>query len=297
MQQHVDKFIEHMRTDRRMSENTVEAYSLDINDFINWCDGAGQDSSPEKVDIRVARRYLASLQREGRARKTIARRISSLRSFFKFLKAAGVVENNVFKTLDTPKLERKLPEFLYTDEVDMLMDAPEKDTPGGLRDRAVLEMLYSAGLRVSELTSLNLQHLPTKGNDEMTIMGKGRKERIVFVGDRAMEAVDQYLENGRPTLLKDTPTSALFLNRSGGRITPRSIQRLIKKYIHQIALTKNITPHSLRHSFATHLLNNGADLRSIQELLGHSSLSTTQIYSHISTKRLKDTYDKSHPRA
>lgn len=297
MQNYVDRFIEHMRTDKRMSEHTVNAYSLDINDFITWCEGAGQDAAPENIDIRAARRYLATLQREGRARKTIARRISSLRSFFKYLKSAGVVEHNIFKTLDTPKLERKLPEFLYTDEVSALMNAPDCETPGGLRDRAILEMLYSAGLRVSELTALELQHLPSRGGDELLIMGKGRKERIVFVGSQALDAVDRYLENGRPVLLKEAPTSALFLNRSGGRITPRSVQRMIKKYIHEIAITKNITPHSLRHSFATHLMNNGADLRSIQELLGHASLSTTQIYSHISTRRLKDAYDMSHPRA
>jgi len=297
MKENLDSFLRYMSVDRGMSGHTVENYSFDINDFIRFCEDAGAPARAGEITTRLARRYLANLQKLGRERATISRHVSSLRSYFKFLKTRGVVERNIFKSLDTPKLEKKLPEFLFLDEMESLLNAPAADTPAGLRDRAILELLYSAGLRVSELAGLDIQDLPRPGGDEMTVTGKGRKERIVFTGGRARTAVGAWLDRGRPEFRSEESGSALFLNRLGGRFTVRGVQRTVKKYIHEIALAKHITPHSLRHSFATHLLNNGADLRTIQELLGHASLSTTQIYSHISTERLKETYDRTHPRA
>ncbi len=297
MKNYIKQFIDHLEYDRGLAKNTTAAYKRDINDFVNFCSDAEIAATPRDIGIREARRYLAELNKKNMKRTTIARRVSALRAFFKYLKAKKVVEHNIFSTLDTPRLERKLPDFLYMEEAGMLMDAPPANTPGGLRDRAILEMLYSCGLRVSELVALDLYDVPADGRDEIRIKGKGGKERIVFVGDKSRQAVEIYILKGRPQLSARDTTHALFLNRFGSRLTARSVQRLIKKYIHIIAIDKNITPHSLRHSFATHLLNNGADLRAIQELLGHSSLSTTQIYSHISTKRLRETYEKTHPRA
>lgn len=294
---HVDEFMSHLLYERGLSRHTIDAYSRDIMDFISFCEEAEMPSGPEEIDMRAARRYLASLTRKNMKRSTIARRISSLRAFFKHLKMKKVVEHNVFSALETPRMERKLPDFLYMEEVEMLMEAPPGDTPAGQRDRAILELLYSCGMRVSELAAMNVSGFPPPGRDEIRITGKGGKERIVFVGGRSRRAVETYINDGRPQQVRFAQPEALFLNKSGGRLTVRSIQRMLKKYIHKIALDKNITPHSLRHSFATHLLNNGADLRTIQELLGHSSLSTTQIYSHISTQRLKETYEKTHPRA
>jgi len=297
MERHLDDFINHLLVDRGMSPHTAEAYSLDVIDFMNFLSESGPGRDARDVDTRLARRYLAVLKKRGCDGSTVRRRVSALRKFFDFLKRKGKVESNVFRTIETPKKDRKLPEHLFTGEIEALMEAPDAGTPGGMRDRAILEIMYSTGLRVGELVGLDIDDLPPAGSDEMRVTGKGRKERIVFVGERAAAAAAEYLESGRPAMAKDKSGDALFLNRLGTRLTARSVQRMVKKYIHRIALSKNITPHSLRHSFATHLLDNGADLRTIQELLGHSSLSTTQIYSHISAERLRETYEKTHPRA
>lgn len=279
-----------------MSRHTVDAYSRDLNDFLEFCETQGAGKSPRDIDTRLARRYLADLRRRGRARTTISRRISALRSFFKYLKKERVVAANVFSALDTPRLEKKLPEHLYAEEVSALLKAPDAETPAGLRDRAILEVLYAGGLRVSELVSLNLGDIDRAG-PELRVLGKGDKERIVFIGEPARRAVADYERDGRPKLGVRQDAEALFLNKSGRRLGARGVQRIVDKYVKQTAILKNITPHSLRHSFATHMLNAGADLRTVQELLGHSSLSTTQIYTHVSTARLRKTYDTSHPRA
>lgn len=296
MRDHIDKYIRHIEIDRGMSANTVEAYSRDLNDFVVFCERAGGVREPDAVDIRLARRYLAELKRGGRSRTTIARRISALRSFYRYLKKNGIVETNIFFALDTPRLDKKIPEHLSLEEVSALMDSPDTNVTDGLRDKAVLELIYSSGMRVSELAALDLGDIDPN-RLELRVIGKGRKERIVFVGGAARKAVAEYAEKGRSKLGIKQDSRALFLNRFGGRLTVRGIQRIVEKHVNRTAILKKISPHSLRHSFATHLLNAGADLRTIQELLGHASLSTTQIYTHLSTERLRKTYDETHPRA
>ncbi len=299
MKDNIDTFISHMAIDRAMSPETVEAYSSDINDFIRFCDENAMSAAASDIDVRTIRRYLAHLRTAGMARATVARRVSALRSFFKFLAQRDIIVSNVFSVIESPRSSRTLPEHLYGDEIETLLAAPDISTPSGQRDRAILELLYSTGLRVSELSALDITDIPLMPKSDMTILGKGRKERIVFIGTHARSAVEKYITEGRCIHIKENAdhSGALFLNKSGTRISVRSIQRMMGKYIHAAAIAKHITPHSIRHTFATRLLENGADLRSIQELLGHSSLSTTQIYSHISDRHLKETYKKTHPRA
>ncbi|MFA6450089.1 MAG: tyrosine recombinase XerC [bacterium] len=296
MKDHIDRFIRHISINLGRSQNTVDAYSRDLNDFVRFCEKDGERAKPESVDLKLARRYLAELKRDGRARTTVARRVSALRTFFKYLKKEGVVEKNIFAMLEVPRREKKIPEHLFLEEVSSLLRAPDCKTPAGLRDRAILETLYSSGVRVSELVSLNLGSIkPDK--PELRVIGKGRKERIVFVGAPARAAITEYIAGSRHKFGVAQDGQALFLNKNGGRLTVRGVQRVVEKYINQIASVKKVSPHSLRHSFATHLLNAGADLRTVQELLGHVSLSTTQIYTHVSAERLRKTYDESHPRA
>jgi integrase/recombinase XerC len=296
MKNHIDRFTRHLKINIGRSPNTVDAYSRDLNDFAGFCERTGASSDPAAVDIKLARRYLAELKRDGRARTTIARRVSALRSFFKFLKKEGVVEKNIFSSLEVPRRMKKIPEVLFLEEAAALLKAPDGTTPAGLRDRAILETLYSSGVRVSELVSLNLGDIKPD-RPELRVVGKGRKERIVFVGAPARAAIGEYIARGRDKLGIAQDGKALFLNKNGGRLTVRGVQRVVEKYINQIASAKKVSPHSLRHSFATHLLNAGADLRTVQELLGHTSLSTTQIYTHVSGERLRKIYDDAHPRA
>ncbi len=295
MKDFIDKYIRHLEINLGRSEHTTDAYSRDLNDFLRFCEKTGARSSPADVDLRLARRYLADLKRSGRSRATMARRVSALRSFFKFLKREGIIDNNVFAALDIPRRPKKTPEFLFAEEVSALLKAPD-ETPAGLRDKAILELLYSSGMRVSELVSLNISEINPE-RPELKVMGKGRKERIVFIGAPARRAAVEYITNGRPKLGLTQDKSALLLNKSGSRLSVRGVQRVVEKYINRIAALKRISPHSLRHTFATHMLNAGADLRTVQELLGHTSLSTTQIYTHISSERLRKTYDDAHPRA
>jgi integrase/recombinase XerC len=296
MKEYIEKYIRHISIDRGMSPHTAEAYRRDLEDFSGFLERVDAGGSPEAVDLKIARRYLAELKRAGRERTTIARRVSALRSFFKYLKKEGVVKKNIFSALETPRLEKKIPDFLNLEEVSALMESADISTPGGLRDKAALELIYSSGLRVSELAALNLGDVGPE-RPELRVVGKGRKERIVFVGGAARRAVADYVAGGRAKLGTGQDPDALLLNRFGGRLTVRGVQRIVEKHINRTAILKKISPHSLRHSFATHLLNAGADLRTVQELLGHSNLSTTQIYTHISTERLKKTYDETHPRA
>ncbi|HOO55733.1 MAG TPA: tyrosine recombinase XerC [bacterium] len=296
MKTYVDQYLKMMEIERGASKHTLDAYRRDLDDFLRFCDEEASGIRPHEVNIKLARRYLAELVRAGRARTTIARRISALRSFFRFLKKEGIVGQNVFAALDSPKLEKKVPEYLFIEEISALLKAPDITEPAGMRDAAVLEILYASGMRVSELVSLNIDDI-RKGNPEIRIVGKGNRERVVFIGEPAMDALSRYLKEGRPQQGKNRDAEAVFLNKSGQRLGVRGVQRVVEKYIHQTAILKQISPHSLRHSFATHMLNAGANLRTVQQLLGHSSLSTTQIYTHISTERLKKTYEKAHPRA
>ncbi|MEW5946415.1 MAG: tyrosine recombinase XerC [bacterium] len=294
---HLEDFLDHLRDERGASEHTLEAYSGDVIGFLEFLKEKGKVEEPETVSVADAREYLASLHRQGLARATLCRRISALRSFFRFLRARGAVKTNVFSIIEIPQRERKIPEFLHSEEIDALMNAPDLSKPSGLRDRAILELLYATGMRVSEAAALNVKDV-SGASREIRVTGKRKKERVVITGGESKRRLDEYVAKGRAALAaQGRPAEALFLNRWGARITTRSIQRIVKKHVAAAAVARNITPHSLRHTFATHMLHAGADIRTVQELLGHSSLTSTQIYTHIPGEKLKEIYDRTHPRA
>lgn len=290
MIRYIDKFINYLKIEKNASEHTILNYSLDLKDFNKFLG----DKTVESVDYISLRKYLAHIRGRDYSKRTVARKLATLRSFFKFLYREGYLKKNPASSIATPKLDRKLPLFLDTDEVVKLIEAPDKKDLTELRDRAILETLYSTGIRVSELVSLNLDRIDFISG-VVKVLGKGRKERLTPIGDKALRIIRDYLD--RRDVKKLTDKKAVFLNKNGGRLTDRSVRRIVGKYIKRVSLRDGISPHTLRHSFATHLLNRGADLRSVQELLGHMNLSTTQIYTHVTTKRMKEVYDKSHPRA
>jgi integrase/recombinase XerC len=228
------------------------------------------------------------------AKRTIARKLASLRSFFKFLYREGLIKNNPISAISTPKLDKKLPVVLDVDKVARLVQSPPDDTPEGSRDRAMLETLYSTGMRVSELVGLDIGDIDFI-SEVVKVLGKGSKERLIPIGRPAVDAIRRYLDKRKKRRVKEN--DAVFLNKSGRRLTDRSVRRVLDKYIRMTSIMEHVSPHSMRHSFATHLLDRGADLRSVQELLGHMNLSTTQIYTHVTMERLKSAYDKAHPRA
>ncbi len=294
----IDGFIRSLRIERNASPLTLKSYSEDFNSFLDYLqDRVGHVPEPAKVDVSVLRGYVAYLHECQYARATIARRLASLRSFFRYCSREKLTTSNPAKALRTPRAGRKLPHFLTTTQTVQLVEAPPSDEPAGLRDKAMLETMYSAGLRVAELVGLNLSDWDRDAN-VLRVRGKGRKERISPVGRHASDALDDWLgvrevaPNARPE-----DRDAIFLNRFGKRLTARSVGRMLEKYLKVTGLDTKTSPHTLRHTFATHLLDGGADLRSVQELLGHKSLTTTQIYTHVSTQRLRETYDKSHPHA
>ncbi len=281
-----------------MSYHTRRSYLSDLEQFREFLLKNGVDK-PCDVDQVVIRTFLASLYRGKTKKVTISRKVASLRAFFKFLLREGVVRYNPAQMVQAPKTDKYLPSFLSIDEVFSLLKVKFEPGLSGLRDRAIIEFLYSAGVRVSELTGLNVTDVDFS-NGLAKVRGKGRKERIVPVGGPALSALRVYIDGRAETGKNKTGTndeSPLFLNRAGSRLTPRSVRRIIDKYITLSGVGKKISPHALRHTFATHLMDAGADLRVIQELLGHESLSTTQKYTSVSVTRLMEVYDKSHPRA
>lgn len=296
MRENLEQFLNHLRHEKQKSPHTLDAYSRDIAQFIGFMEKKKYGTAPGDPDIKKIRHWLGETQRDGASRATAARRLSALRSFFKYMKKKGIIETNPATLVESSRAEKKLPNYLYREEMHGLLAAPQEDAREGLRDRALLETLYSTGLRVSELAALNKDSIDPAGG-VLKVTGKRGKERIVVVGAPAAAAVTEYLAKSRPALLRGGAEDALFLNRGGTRLTVRSIQRMVKKYINRLPIGKDITPHSLRHTFATHMLEGGADLRTLQSLLGHSSLSTTQIYTHVSNTRLKETHSKTHPRA
>jgi integrase/recombinase XerC len=282
---HLEKFLRYLVVQRGASEHTVRAYRRDLEMFL-------EAAGPE-ADLADVRAFLASEIRKGNKKSTAARRLAAVRSFFRYLHREGLLKANPAKLVPTPKQGRPLPRFLTVDEVFSLVEKP-----GGIgilpaRDRALLELMYSSGLRVAEVAGLDVEDLNTK-EGLVKVRGKGRKERIVPVGGAALEAVRAYMVE---RMLKRRTEKALFLNRSGGRLTDRSIRRVVLKYSRMLGIAAKVSPHTLRHTFATHLLHGGADLRVIQELLGHSSLSTTQKYTHLDITHLMDVYDRAHPLA
>jgi integrase/recombinase XerC len=289
---HIGVFCVYLDTERNVSPHTLEAYRRDLEQLAVFViREKGEGATVSDVDHLLIRRYLALLGKSAK-KSSIGRKLAAIRSFFRYLLRRGVVAKNPAELIATPKKENRLPFHLDIDQVTTLVEAPADDQKHALRDRAILEMLYSCGLRVSELTGLNIGELDLSGG-MVRVMGKGGKERIVPVGSRAITAVHEYLA-GRGELAGSGP---LFLNTRGGRINRRSVARTIDAHVLRIAAFKRISPHILRHTFATHMLEGGADLRAIQELLGHASLSTTQKYTHVGIDRLMEVYDKAHPKA
>ncbi len=281
----VDSYLASLKSERNFSPYTLVNYRLDLEQFIKFL--AERKKLLSRVDRAVAREFLYHLEGDKYSRRSLARKISAVRSFFRWLVREKKASANPFELISTPKIEKRLPNFLYEEEMIKMLKVP---APGG-RDAALLELLYGAGLRVSEAIKLNTSDLDLS-EGEVRIMGKGSKERIGLIGSYAVAALRQYLSSrGR------TNSRAVFQNKRGGRLTGRSVERLIKSYAQKAGLDKTVTPHTLRHTFATHLLSAGADLRTVQELLGHSSLSTTQVYTHVTRERLKSVYDLAHPRA
>ncbi len=298
MNNYLDKFISVLRIEKNAATLTVNNYNKDIQQFLSFLAEAGLNQS--LVDYRCLRRYLAMLKGYGYARSSVARKLAAVRSYLRFLKREKVLTENSWEIVSTPKREKKLPQFLYTDEVDSLLDASVHGSLLGYRDLAILEMLYGAGLRVKELVDLNLSAVNLE-EGFLLVRGKGRKERLIPIGGYARQAVAVYLNKSRPFLLARSKTKnddgALFLNRFGDRLSDRSVRRLVGEYSRKAGQGSGVSPHVLRHSFATHLLNGGADLRAVQEMLGHASLSTTQVYTHVTKDELKKTYLRFHPRA
>jgi integrase/recombinase XerC len=299
MDEAVAEFLRSLALEKNASDLTVKSYREDLTQALEFfrTKYEGQKLGPAQITSRHLRAFTVWLSEKQYAKTTIARRIAAVRSWFKFLCRQGNVATNPADGLRPPRQEKKLPHFLSEDQLDRLLKAPPAEDPMGLRDRALLEILYSAGLRVSELTGLNLADLDLDAS-MATIRGKGKKERLAFLGAVAMQALKTWL-NARAGMLAEKlkKSEAVFLNKNGTRLTSRSVGRLLEKYLAQAGLDPRTSPHTLRHSFATHLLDRGADIRSVQELLGHSSLATTQIYTHVTTQRLKERYDKAHPRA
>lgn len=298
MQTAVAAFLRHLRIEKDASELTRKSYAEDFESFYDYLrDRVGRIPDPRDVDTSLLRGYVAYLHECQYARTTIARRLACLRSFFRYTTREGITETNPATALRTPRTGRKLPHFLTTEQVARLLEAPPANEAAGLRDRAIFETLYSAGLRVAELVSLNVSDWDRDANI-LRVIGKGRKERIAAVGRYAARALDRWLEVRDPDgAAPPDERDAMFLNRFGRRLTTRSIGRILNKYLKLTGLNLITSPHTLRHSFATHLLDGGADLRAVQELLGHKSLTTTQIYTHVSTRRLRETYTQAHPHA
>lgn len=304
MSQLVAGFLGYLSVSRGASRRTLTAYETDLGQFCDYLGRRGIDPSAvsglARVDEVVLRGYLEHLARAGYARRSVARKIAAIRSLFRYLCRQEIVTADPTLNLGTPKLEQKIPRFLYPQEMDALLAAPDTSSPLGLRDRAILETLYATGVRVGELVALDLGDVDYSLG-HVLVMGKGGKERYVPLGSQAIDALGAYLERSRPVLLgadrADRRNRALFLNARGGRLSARGVQRLVDRYIARAALAIHVSPHAIRHSFATHLLEAGADLRSVQEMLGHASVSTTQIYTHVTREHLKRIYDQAHPRA
>lgn len=294
----IDGFLRYLQIERNASELTIKSYSEDFGSLLDYVrDRVGEVSSPSELQIAQLRGYVAYLHECDYAKTTIARRLASLRSFFRYCQREGLVTSNPAKALRTPRVGRKLPHFLTISQVTQLLESPPANEAEGLRDRALLETMYSAGLRVAELVGMDIEHWDRDAN-VVRVYGKGKKERIAPIGRHAVKALNQWMDVRQPAPdAKPHDQAAVFLNRFGTRLTTRSVGRMLEKYLNLTGLDQITTPHTLRHTFATHLLDGGADLRSVQELLGHKSLTTTQIYTHVSTKRLKDTYEQAHPHA
>jgi integrase/recombinase XerC len=290
-------FVSYLRYERNMSPETIRAYEKDLHQFLRFFSkGEGEAVNPAEINPLQIREYLAHLKEKNYQKTTVVRKLATIRSFYKCLLRKGYVTKNPLSDIPTPKVEKKIPHFLATEEVEKLLNAPQGSSFQSIRDRAILETLYSTGLRVSELTALNVADVDFTG-EVIKARGKGRRERMVPVGSFALQAIKAYVDiRAQVPNINEKDPDALFLNRFGDRLSSRSIRKIIDKYIKVTGLSEKTSPHTLRHSFATHLLNRGANLRMVQELLGHKHLSTTQIYTHVTTDAMKQAYEQAHPR-
>jgi len=301
LKEHINSYISFLKNEKNYSNNTIISYKNDLLQLLNYLEDYKilKRNNMQYIDRSIMRKYIVYLKKSNYSARSISRKISTIRSFFNFLSREGIIKINPTINLITPKIDKKLPYFLYLQEINKLIETPPRHTLLGIRDRAILELLYGTGMRVGELVNLNIHDIDLY-EKTVRVFGKGSKERILPLGNPSIDAIQEYLTS-RNLFIKNIAINrndqyAFLLNRFGGRLSVRSIRRIIIKYMKMAGLNKKISPHVLRHSFATHLLGGGADLRSVQELLGHESLSTTQIYTHITKERLKIIYKKSHPR-
>lgn len=291
-------FLIYLEVEKNFSKHTIRAYNSDILSFLLWLDSV----QIEETNHTKLKDYLVFIQRFNYSKTTLARKIAAIRTFYRFLYRERIIDANPANSVHAPKKNKSLPKFLSNTEIEQILNNIKIDTPAGYRNRVILELLYATGMRISELSNLNFGNLNLAEN-EITVMGKGAKERIVLVSTRAKEFLEKYINNVRFMVAEDgippeqNENSPVFINKTGYRLQPQSVRTAINDIVKKIELPKKVTPHVFRHSFATKLLENGADLRVVQELLGHASISNTQIYTHVSTERLKEVYDKSHPRA
>lgn len=290
---YVENFLSFLQNDKKLSENTLQSYNRDIKLYCNYLEQNDIDAiETSEDDIKT---YLDNLKENGKAVSTISRNLASLRSFYQYLHRTKVVAEDPTLSLESPKIERKLPKVLTSEQVELLLEQPKCTDLKGYRDKAMLELVYATGIRVTELISLNIDDVDLE-NKTIRCVGKN-KERIIPMGSLAINALRDYVEKSRNVLIKDDKDPALFININGQRLTRQGFWKIIKQYKTQANIDVDITPHTLRHSFAVHLLENGAELRAIQEMLGHSDISSTQVYAQMGQSRIKDVYSKTHPRA
>ena len=286
----INDFINYLKIERNYSEHTIISYKTDLEEYKEYLN----NKDIKDTDYKFIRTYLTYMFEKKYEKKTISRHISTLRSFYKYLLEEKVIKKNPMTLISNPKLDKKLPNFLYYDELEILLNIPDKSTVLGLRDALILELLYSTGIRVSELVNIKMKDI-NRSDKKILIMGKGSKERYVLYGEVLDNLLDMYIENSRSKLNKNS--DYLILNKDGNQITDRGIRLIISKILKKGEIDYHVSPHTLRHTFATHMLENGADLKSVQELLGHENLSTTQVYTHVTNERLRSVYLKTHPRA
>lgn len=295
MNDQLQDFLHYLIVEKRLSKNTIAAYKQDLKAYLEYLKARNIESMQNVAREHILE-YLAHLQSENKALTSIARTISSIKAFHQFLYRDEILSENVTTHIHTPKIKKQLPKVLSQAEVEQLLSQPDESTPFGIRNKAMLELIYATGIRVSELIQLDLDDVHLH-NGLLKTTGKGNKERLIPVGLMAKKALTKYLKYGRPFIVKNRQEKALFLNRLGKRLTRQGFWKIIKQLAKEANIEKTLTPHTLRHSFATHLLENGADLRSVQEMLGHSDISTTQIYTHVTNQHLKKVYKQYHPRA
>lgn len=294
----LEQFRAYLLVEKNFSQYTAKAYTSDVMSFLIWL----EDTDVSSVDYNKIREYLRFIYKYNYKKTTVARKISALRTFYKYLYRERVVEANPVAGVSAPKKTKSLPKFLDKEEIEQILNNVNIESPSGFRNRAILELLWATGMRISELSGLNFGDLNLEHN-EIKVFGKGSKERIVLISERAKQYLERYIHTARRLVAKDFPpppqeeNSPVFINNTGYRLNPKTIRNVINSVVEKISLPQKVTPHMFRHSFATYLIENGADLRVVQELLGHASISNTQIYTHISTKHLTDTYNKAHPRA